>query len=89
MLKRILRALFGAEDVVTRGDGQRCGTCVWCDVIGDDPDDEPNGYCLEPGNRAANYPYAGSFTHAGYWCREWKKTDDPLPAPPEAHQEKA
>lgn len=55
-----------------RQDGERCGTCCWCDVVDDDPAHEPNGYCAEPGVAMVNAPYAGTFTHTQWWCRMYE-----------------
>jgi hypothetical protein len=70
-----LRRVLGLKPRRLRQPGESCGTCHWCDMTGDDPEDEPNGYCLEPGNAAENHPYAGSFTHTQSWCRLWKAAD--------------
>lgn len=76
MLRKLI-ALFRGPDR-QRGDGERCETCHWNEGIGDDPDDEPNGYCVEPGNAYVNHPYAGSFVHTQSWCRLWKPIEEVL-----------
>lgn len=69
MWSKLLDLLLRVRAKRGRQSSERCETCHWCEIIGDDPEDEPNGYCIEPGNTAANAPYAGSYTHTQSWCR--------------------
>jgi hypothetical protein len=68
----VIRLLALPIDRARRQRGERCETCHWCNVVGDEPSDEPNGYCLEPGTAAANHPYAGEFVNTQSWCRMWQ-----------------